>query len=249
MGPSVMQGEKGFMCRRMTAKEIGDVAQAIGQAAARAKKAGFDAIQLHGAHGYLISEFLSPFFNKRRDEYGGSVRKRAKMVLEAYHSVRDAVGNRYPVIVKLNNTDSIDGGVGVDDMLRTAAMLAEVGIDAIEVSGGTSTALSQGNPEASWAKTSPAEAYWREAAARLKKAVHVPVMLVGGIRSYEVADKLVEDGVADYVSMCRALIREPGLVNRWKSGDTGKAACIAENACLAPSSSIMTGKGIRCAHV
>jgi 2,4-dienoyl-CoA reductase-like NADH-dependent reductase (Old Yellow Enzyme family) len=163
--------------------------------------------------------------------------------------VRDGVGKQYPVMIKLNNTDSIKGGVSVSNMLQTASMLAEAGMDAIEVSGGTTNALFAGNPEASWAKIPPAEAYWREAAAELKKKVSVPVILVGGIRSYDVADKLVEDGVADYISMSRALIREPDLVNRWKSGDTKKVACVAENACMAPTSSMMTGKGLRCAHV
>jgi 2,4-dienoyl-CoA reductase-like NADH-dependent reductase (Old Yellow Enzyme family) len=248
MGPSACE-EKGFTCRRMTLKEIGDVGHLYGQAAARAKKSGFDAIQLHGAHGYLLSEFLSPFFNKRRDAYGGSVRKRAKMALETYQNVRDAIGKQYPVMIKLNNTDSIEGGVSVNNMLQTATILADAGIDSIEVSGGTTNALFVGNPEASWAKNAPAEVYWREAATLLKKKISIPVMLVGGIRSYEVADKLVEDGVADYISISRALIREPDLVKRWKSGDTRKAACGADNACMAPTSPMMTGKGLRCVHV
>jgi 2,4-dienoyl-CoA reductase-like NADH-dependent reductase (Old Yellow Enzyme family) len=249
MGPSALHGENGFTCREMTPKEITDVVQSFGQAAARAKKAGFDAVQLHAAHGYLLSEFLSPFFNRRTDSYGGSVKNRARMVLETYRSVRDAVGGQYPVMIKLNNTDSIDGGVSAEDMLQTAAMLAEAGIDAIEVSGGTTTALFMGNPEASWGKLAPAEAYWREAAMRLKKTVRVPVMLVGGIRSYEVAAKLVDDGVADHISMSRALIREPDLVKRWKSGDTEKAACIADNACMGPSSSLASGDGLQCVFV
>jgi 2,4-dienoyl-CoA reductase-like NADH-dependent reductase (Old Yellow Enzyme family) len=249
LGPSALSGENGFTCREMTPKEISDVVQAFGQAAARAKKAGFDAVQLHAAHGYLLSEFLSPFFNRRTDSYGGSVKNRARMVLETYRSVREAVGRQFPVMIKLNNTDSIEGGVSVEDMLQTASMLAEAGIDAIEVSGGTTTALFMGNPEASWGKIAPAEAYWREAAMRLKKTVGVPVMLVGGIRSCEVADKLIDDGVADYISMCRALIREPDLVKRWKSGKTEKAACIADNACLGRSSSLLLGKGLKCVYV
>lgn len=249
MGPSALSGENGFTCREMTPKEITDVVQAFGQAAARAKKAGFDAVQLHAAHGYLLSEFLSPFSNTRTDSYGGSVKNRARMVLETYRSVREAVGRQFPVMIKLNNTDSIEGGVGVEDMLQTASMLAEEGIDAIEVSGGTTTALFMGNPEASWGKLAPAEAYWREAAMRLKKTVRVPVMLVGGIRSYEVADKLVDDGVTDYISMCRALIREPDVVKRWKSGNTEKAACVADNACLGPSSSLLLGEGLKCVYV
>lgn len=249
MGPSALNGENGFTCREINLKEIGDVANAFGQTAARAKKAGFDAVQLHGGHGYLLSEFLSPFFNRRTDSYGGSLENRARMVVETYRSVRDAVGSQYPVMIKLSSTDSIDGGIGLKDMLKTAAMLADAGVDAIEVSGGTTIALFMGNPEASWARTAPAKAYWREAAAQLKRTVSVPVMLVGGIRSYEVAENLVAEGVADYISLSRALIREPDLVNRWKSGDTEKAACVGDNLCMAPASSLLLGKGLRCAHV
>lgn len=103
-----------------------------------------------------MSEFLSPFFNRRTDSYGGSLKKRARMVLETYRSVRDAVGRQYPVMIKLNNTNPIEGGVSLENMLQTAVMLVEAGIDAIEVSAGTTIALFLGDPEASWGKPAPA---------------------------------------------------------------------------------------------
>jgi 2,4-dienoyl-CoA reductase-like NADH-dependent reductase (Old Yellow Enzyme family) len=246
LGPSVIEGEKGPISQRMTLEDIREIVAAFGQAAARVKQAGFDGVQLHSAHGYLLSEFLSPFFNKRTDEYGGSIDNRARIVLEAYESVRKAVGDQFPVLIKMNSEDFLEGGLSVEDMLQAAAMLEQAGIDVIELSGGTTWALNRGNVNASFVRTQKQEAYYREAAKRFKETISVPLMLVGGIRSYEVAERLVEDGVADYIALCRPLIREPDLINRWKAGDTRKADCISDNACFGPA---MEGKGIQCVHV
>jgi len=246
MGPSVLEGPEGPMCREMTKDDINDVIKAYSEAAVRSKKAGFDGIQIHAAHGFLLSEFLSPHYNKRTDDYGGKVKNRARIVMEVYHSVRNAVGADYPVMIKMNFEDLLDGGVTVDDMLKVAVMLEKEGIDAIELSSGTVYAILAGDPNNSFSKVQFSEAYGRDAAKQLKKLVSVPVMLVGGIRSYDVAEQLVADGVTDYVSLCRPLIREPGLVNRWKSGETGKSLCLSDNACLGPA---LEGKGLHCIHV
>jgi 2,4-dienoyl-CoA reductase-like NADH-dependent reductase (Old Yellow Enzyme family) len=252
IGPSVMQGEKGPLNREMTLDDIRGVVNAFGQAAVRAQKAGFDGVEIHGAHGWLLSEFLSPFFNKRTDAYGGSIENRARIVLETIRSIRKAVSNQYPVMIKVNSEDLLPGGLSVDDMLRAAVMFEDAGIDAIELSGGTTWGgFVLGNWDLTYMKTVKTEAYWREAAMRLKKTVNVPVMLVGGIRSFETAEQLVNGGVADYVSLSRPLMREPNLVNRWKSGDTSRAACISENACGTPErlAEALAGKGVRCVHV
>jgi 2,4-dienoyl-CoA reductase-like NADH-dependent reductase (Old Yellow Enzyme family) len=246
LGPSAIRGEGIPVCREMTQGDIGEVVYAFGQAADRAKKAGFDGVQIHAAHGYLLSEFLSPFFNKRTDDYGGSVKNRARIVLESYRSVRNAVGNQFPVMIKMNSEDLLDGGFSVEDMLEVAGMLEEAGIDAIELSAGTTLAYFWGNPNASYVRMGKKEVYWLEAAKRYKEKIGVPLMLVGGIRSYEVAEKLVQEGIADYISLSRPLIREPNLINRWKSGDTRKAECISDNACVGPA---LEGEGIRCVHI
>jgi 2,4-dienoyl-CoA reductase-like NADH-dependent reductase (Old Yellow Enzyme family) len=237
---------KGPPSRAMTQADIQRVVAGFGDAGRRAKQAGFDGIQLHGAHGYLISEFLSPHFNKRNDAYGGSIENRVRFALEVYQSVRDAVGEDYPIAIKLNSDDFLDDGLTTDDMLQVAAMLETQGIDAIELSGGTSMALFQGNPNASWGRVGKQEVYYRDAIQRLRKQVSVPLILVGGIRSYEDAEQLVQDGVTDYLALSRPLIREPHLINRWKSGDTRKAECVSELACMGPLSQ---GKGIQCVHV
>jgi 2,4-dienoyl-CoA reductase-like NADH-dependent reductase (Old Yellow Enzyme family) len=252
MGPSVMQGEKGPLNREMTVEDIRGTVDAFGRAAERAKKAGFDGVQFEASQGYLLSEFLSPYFNKRSDAYGGSIGNRSRIVLEAINSVREAVGNQYPVMIKMNSEDLLPGGLSVGDMLTASAMFEDAGIDAIELCGGTTWALRVlGKPEAFWARTTGPEAYWREATTRLKKTVHVPVMLGGGVRSYEVADRMIEEGVADYITMSRPFIREPDLINRWRSGDTRKATCVSDNACFGPERmpEILAGKGLRCVHV
>jgi 2,4-dienoyl-CoA reductase-like NADH-dependent reductase (Old Yellow Enzyme family) len=244
LGPSTNHTEKFPACREMTVQEISHVVEAFGKAAGRAKQAGFDGVQLHAAHGYLLSQFLSPFFNKRMDNYGGSVENRARILLEAFWAVRNEVGNNYPVFVKINSEDFVEGGLTVDEMLLVCSMLEQAGVDAIELSGGTiyaSGAYSSsrvGVPE-----PQDREIYYKEAARRYKGKIHVPLLLVGGIRSPEVAETAVGTGLADYISLCRPLIREPNLINRWKVGDTGPATCKYCNGCFGPA---RKGEGLIC---
>jgi len=246
MGPSVVKGPEGPICREMTKNDISELVSAFGQAASRAKKAGFDGVQFHGAHGYGLSQFLSPFYNKRTDEYGGPIENRARIIMEVYQSIREAVGEQFPVLVKLNAADFLDGGLGTDDMLQVAAMLDKAGIDAVEISGGTISAMLAGNYDAGFSRTQKEEVYYRDAAKRYKEKINAPLILVGGIRSYEVAEKLVGDGITDYISLSRPLIREPDLVKRWSVGDTKKADCISDNRCIGAA---VQGKGAYCVCV
>jgi 2,4-dienoyl-CoA reductase-like NADH-dependent reductase (Old Yellow Enzyme family) len=243
MGPSVVETESGPMGREMTGADMEAIRKAFASAALRARKAGFDAVQLHAAHGYLLSQFLSPYFNKRKDEYGGDIKKRAKFVVEVLKAVREAVGPAFPVFIKLNSEDFLPGGITVDDMLQVSAILEEGGIDAIEMSGGTF--LSGKNNPSRRGKPGPGEpeAYYEMAARRYKEKLRVPLILVGGIRTFETADKLVTDGVVEYIAMSRPLIREPDLVNRWKSGDRKPSSCLSDSRCFKPA---MEGQGIYC---
>jgi 2,4-dienoyl-CoA reductase-like NADH-dependent reductase (Old Yellow Enzyme family) len=244
VGPSVLGPGTAPHCRSMTKEDIGRVCASFGTAAARAKQAGFDGVQIHSAHGYLLSEFLSPFFNKRTDEYGGSIENRTRIVLEVLRSIRAAVEDDYPVLVKVNSEDFIDGGLAVAEMLQVAVLLEKAGIDAIEMSGGTIYASGKYSAVRPGAIDTPEkEVYYREAAGLFKKKISVPLLLVGGIRSYEVADQLVANGGADYISLCRPLIREPDLVRRWQSGDTRKSTCLSENQCFEPA---IKGEGLYC---
>jgi 2,4-dienoyl-CoA reductase-like NADH-dependent reductase (Old Yellow Enzyme family) len=244
LAPSTNETDAFPKCREITLAEIGQVVAAFGESAALAKKAGFDGVQIHAAHGYLLSQFLSPFFNKRTDPYGGSIENRARIVLETLQSVRHAVGEDYPVLIKINSEDFVAGGLTVDEMLYVAAELERGGIDAIEMSGGTVYASGAFSAIRIGAINTPEkEVYYREAAARYKSTISVPLLLVGGIRSLEVAEKLVTDGLTDYISLSRPLIREPALINRWKGGDLKKARCVSDNQCFAPA---MKGDGLYC---
>ncbi|MGD9290456.1 MAG: NADH:flavin oxidoreductase, partial [Desulfobacterales bacterium] len=134
---SKVEGYVGSDGREMTTQDIQEIIEAFGQAARRAKEAGFDAIQIHGAHGFLVNQFLSPAFNQRADAYGGSIENRCRALLEILASMRRHVGDNFPILIKLNSEDMIDGGLTVGDSLQAALMLQDAGIDAIELSGGT----------------------------------------------------------------------------------------------------------------
>ncbi len=243
IGPSILQTESEPVGREMGRHDIEAVIRAFASAAARSQAAGFDAVQIHAAHGYLLSQFLSPYFNKRRDEYGGSIENRARLAVEVLKAVRNAVGPEFPVFIKLNSEDFLPGGFMVEEMVQAAIMFGESAVDVIEMSGGTlisgkNVPFRQGKPG-----LAEPEAYYEGAARRYKEKVQVPLMLVGGIRTLETAERLVAKRLADYIALCRPLIREPGLVNRWKSGDRGPATCISDNGCIQP---IIEGRGVYC---
>jgi 2,4-dienoyl-CoA reductase-like NADH-dependent reductase (Old Yellow Enzyme family) len=228
--------------REMTVRDIREIVAAFADAAGRSKKAGFDGVQIHSAHGYLLSQFLSPFFNRRGDEYGGSISNRARIHLEVYRAAREAVGNDYPILMKLNCRDFSENGLELEDSVQVVQMLAGAGLDALEVSGGTVTGRKL-SPSRSKIDSEQKEAYFREELRAFRKAVSIPLILVGGIRSFQVAERLIEQGTADYVSMSRPFIREPALINRWKSGDRSKARCVSDNLCFGAG---VSGSGIYC---
>jgi 2,4-dienoyl-CoA reductase-like NADH-dependent reductase (Old Yellow Enzyme family) len=217
----------------MSQQDIEEIIGAFGDAAARAKAFGFDAIQLHGAHGYLINQFLSPLTNMRTDEYGGSIGNRCRFLIGVYRRVRETVGEKYPVMIKLNGADFVEGGLSPEDALFAAQLLDREGIDAIEVSGGTSASGNKG-PVRTKIEKPEQEGYNLAPARKFRKAVACPVMVVGGFRSFGVAENAVRREGIDYISMARPFIREPNLARRWREGDTSKAKCISCNGCFRP---------------
>lgn len=216
--------------REMKVSEIKEIVEKFGHSCRRVKEAGFDAVQFHGCHGYLINNFISPHTNVRTDEYGGSTENRARFVVEIVKRSRELVGDEYPLMIKMNFDDFIDGGLDKDEAVSIAKIIVQAGIDCIEVSGGTQ-AESMKHIAVKGINKEEKEAYFRPYAEALKERVSVPVFLVGGLRTPSVMEKLVEDGAADFMSMCRPLIREPELVKRWKNGDLEKAKCISCNKC------------------
>ncbi|MBE3091876.1 MAG: NADH:flavin oxidoreductase [Candidatus Atribacteria bacterium] len=243
-GPSSLKIKDVLSCREITTSEILKMTEDFKMAAVRAKKAGFDGVQLHGAHGYLLSQFLSPFFNRREDEYGGSIENRARLILEILQAIRSELGKQFAILIKINSDDFIEGGFAQSEMMQVSAMLESAGIDAIELSGGTSLKISKySSSRVSKIDSKEKEVYYRDAAKLYKKKMSVPLILVGGIRSYEVAKELLEKDLADYISLCRPLIREPDLIKRWQEGDIKRATCISCNKCFVPT---RAGKGIYC---
>lgn len=242
VAPSAVESLAKAPRKALTEEDIQDIAQAFASAAIRAKKADFDGVQIHAAHGYLLSQFLSPIYNHRADAYGGGIQNRSKPLMAVLKAIREAVGNDYPVLIKMNCGDFIENGLVLEDAIQVGKMLAKGGIDAIELSGGLLTGGKM-SPSRMGIHSQEKEAYFQKEARAFKTEVQVPLILVGGNRSYETAQQLVDNGIADYISLCRPFIREPGLINRWRSGDLTKSACLSDNKCFGP---LRAGKGLFC---
>jgi 2,4-dienoyl-CoA reductase-like NADH-dependent reductase (Old Yellow Enzyme family) len=243
MAPSAVVTASGSTPREMTPAEIVATVDAFGQAARRAKTAGFDAVQLHGAHGYLISQFLSPHSNRRSDAWGNGFEGRLCFLASVCEAVRGQVGPGYPVFIKLGMMDNLEqapDGLTPDDGARIVERLADLGLDAVEVSGGYG-GDSDFNARLAVGSKAP-EAYFRSLAHRAKAASRLPVILVGGLRSRRVMDEVLATGDADMISLCRPLIREPDLPKRLQSGAALEAACISGGRCWAKD----LGQGISC---
>ncbi len=219
------------MPRELTQEEIWEIIESFGKAARRAKEAGFDGVQIHGAHGYLVNQFLSPYTNRRNDYWGGDEERRFHFLEEVYNSIRDNVGYDYPVMIKLNACDFIKGGLTLEESLKIAKRLENLGIDAIEVSGGIVESKAEERPVRVKIDSKEKEAYFRAFSKEFKKVLKVPIMLVGGIRSRTTAEDILEKNDADLISLSRPLIREPDLPKKWLKGKD-VADCIYCNGCM-----------------
>lgn len=217
--------------REMTVHDIRNIIEKFAQACRRVKDAGFDAVQFHGAHGNLINNFMSPFTNIRTDNYGGTTENRARFMVDIINRTRQLVGPDYPLMIKMNFNDFVDGGLEKNEAINIAEIIARAGIDCIEVSGGT-LSETKNRIAVKAIKKEKQEAYFQTYAKALKEHVSIPVILVGGHRTPAVMAKILEEGTADFISMSRPLIREPGLIKRWKNGDLEKAKCISCNQCF-----------------
>jgi len=215
--------------RALEDDEIESLVAAYGAAARRAAAAGFDGVQIHCAHGYLGSQFISPYTNRRTDRWGGSLENRMRFPLAVYRAVRNEVGDAFPVLIKLNSEDFLDGGLTIDDSSRIAQRLSKEGIDAIEISGGMGE--SHDNIVTPDILEEEDEAYFLSNARRFKAVIDVPLILVGGMRSPALMERLAASGESDMIALCRPLIREPDLVKQWKAGNRKKADCISCNGC------------------
>ena len=197
----------------LTKEEIADIARRFGVCAAACKEAGFTGAQVHAAHGYLLSEFLSPRSNQRDDEYGGSLENRARALLECVASVRSAVGPGFPVAVKINSADFQKGGFAFEDSLQVVQWLEAAGVDLIEISGGTYEqpkllgveGVEEQEDQFVKESTRAREAYFVDFAQAMQEKVAVPLMVTGGFRRRDVMEQVVEEGSADLIGLGRPM--------------------------------------------
>lgn len=199
---AVPNRNSGITPEAMTSEEIKHVVQEFADAALRAKKAGFDGVEIHGCHGYLLNQFLSPYYNRRNDEYGGSRENRSRIVIEVYQAIRNAVGNNYPVFIKVQSSDGYEGGVTNDDCMYLCKELAKLGIDAIEVSG-------------NFMDYNQNTAYFEDIANKIAKQTEVPVIVTGGNRDFHAMQEMLDTTAIDYVGMARPLLKNPDLINEF----------------------------------
>lgn len=218
--------------REMTEDEIWDIIEAFGAAAGRAKEAGFDAVQIHGAHAFLVAQFLSPYTNRRTDKWGGTLENRLRFHTELYRAIRRNVGNDYPVFIKLGVEDGFQGGLDFSEGMRAAIALADVGFDALEISQGLRGTPFEQTEFRTDISNVEREAYFRYWAAEVKKNVTVPVMMVGGIRTPELMAEIIRNKEADFISLCRPFIREPDLIKRWQETGPYRSRCVSCNKCI-----------------
>jgi 2,4-dienoyl-CoA reductase-like NADH-dependent reductase (Old Yellow Enzyme family) len=240
IGPSVIPEDSYYLNRawfpagkyhEATDEEVRTIVQAFGNAALRAQKAGFDAIPLHGAHDSLLSQFMSPHTNRRLDSWGGSLENRINIHREIYKDIRAKVGEDFLVMIKLGVEDGFPGGLKFNDGKTAARYLSEEGFDAVEISQGLQGKFPEETPLRTKINSIEKEAYFRDWCREVASAIDTPTMLVGGLRTFELMEEIVRNHEADFISLCRHLIREPGLINDWKRGDTHRATCVSCNKC------------------
>jgi 2,4-dienoyl-CoA reductase-like NADH-dependent reductase (Old Yellow Enzyme family) len=235
LAPSVIKGDPYFHKphRAMGEEDIRTMIQAFGDAARRAKEAGVDAVQVHGAHAYLLSQFLSPFTNQREDRWGGSLQNRLRLHQEIYRTIRSEVGPDFPVLIKIGVQDGFPGGLTFREGKEAARRIARWGYDALEVSSGLRGPGYDNAEFKPGIRRREQEAYFRSWCREIKAIVSAPVMMVGGLRTLGLMAEVVQNREADLVSLCRPLVREPGLIRTWEKDPDYRPGCTSCNRCLA----------------
>jgi len=224
----------------MTSAQIGEVIEAFIKAAVRAEKAGFHGIQLHVAHGYLLSQFLSPYTNRRSDAYGGDQEKRTRIVIEIIKENKEKTADAFIISAKTNCEDFVPGGINLQQAVTSAKLMKQAGLDCIEVSGGMGE--SKAGAVRKGIETIDDEGYFLSHAQALRLEVGLPTAAVGGFRSLRLMDQVLTEGSVDFISLCRPFIREPDLLTKFERKESDRASCISCNRCFNP-------KGIRCRQI
>jgi 2,4-dienoyl-CoA reductase-like NADH-dependent reductase (Old Yellow Enzyme family) len=225
-GPTGMiNPHTGLQVHELSGDEVHEIVDAFVRAAQRLIEAGFDAIQLHGAHSYVISSFLSPVTNRRRDEWGGSPENRFRFVREILQGIRKVAGADYPVLIKLGVVDSHPEGKPLSEGIETAKALEADGIDAIEISEGLE------EKRAHHIRLDATTPYYLHEARQARRVLALPLILVGGMRTLKDMEAVLDEGIADAISMCRPFIMDPHIVRKFREGLTDASECTSCNGC------------------
>lgn len=255
---AIVEPYTGRMPREMRREEIEAYIDKSADAIVYAFQSGFDAVQVHAAHGWLLSSFLSPHTNHRTDQYGGSTENRARILVEMLEGANRRIPKEFPIMVKMNACDYVDSGIELPEAIDIGTILEEAGYAAMEISSSMWETVTRDPEVLGWKaeripearkriRTMQDEAYHRDFAKAFKNRLkHSKVILVGGLKTPSLMEEIIASEDADLVSLSRPLIREPDLPNRWQSGDSAKAACISCNQCL---NTLREEDGLRCNRV
>lgn len=247
LAPSAVENRvTGLMPKEATKEDIKRIVILFGDAAERAKKAGFDGVQIHAAHGYFLSMFLTPYYNERGDGYNGDIHNRARIIYEVYEEVRRRVGKDFPVMIKLNFDDFMDEREGLvfEDAIEVFKRLDELGIDLMEVSATNESSGKGLAPARTKITSKEKQSYFRDAATRIAEVVNSPVVLMGGNRDISMMEDILSNSEIQFFSIARPLLSEPDLINKWWESKEYKPRCVSCNKCWLsePNSCILSKK-------
>jgi 2,4-dienoyl-CoA reductase-like NADH-dependent reductase (Old Yellow Enzyme family) len=233
-GPSAITNRvTGITPKKMTIEDINHLIIKFTEASIRAKQAGYDAIELHAAHGYLLSQFLSPYCNRRTDNYGGNIENRARIITEVIESIKKAVGENFPVMIKINHDDYMDEGEGMtlSEAIEVAKLVEKAGADIIEISGTNETSGKGVGPARTKINKPELQSYYLEPTKKIAESVSIPVILMGGNRDAARMQSILENTSIDYFSIARPLLCEPDLINNFKEDINYRPKCVSCNGC------------------
>ena len=227
IGPSsLIHPSGGILIKGLSKDEVYEEIENFVQAGRRLVEAGFDSIQFHGAHSWLISAFLSPATNKRDDEFGGSAEKRANFVVQIYKGIRRIAGPHYPIFIKLGLKDYHSQGKSLNEGLKTAAILEKIGMDAIEISEGLEEERSH------HIRLDALSPYYLDECRQARLILKRPIILVGGMRQLKDIEQVLKEDIADAVSMCRPFVMDRYIVKKFHDGVATISACTSCNGCI-----------------
>ena len=233
-GPSAIRNRvTGITPKEMTTDDITHLVRKFTEASVRAKQAGYDAIELHAAHGYLLSQFLTPYCNRRTDNYGGSINNRARIITEVIESIRNAVGKDFPIMIKMNHDDYMDEGEGMtlSESIEVAKLVEKAGADIIEISGTNETSGKGVGPARTKIHKPELQSYYLEPTKVIAESVSIPVILMGGNRDAKRMQSILETTDIEFFSIARSLLCEPDLISRFQESINYKPRCVSCNGC------------------